>query len=237
LHSAGIKTSGAGNNLEEATTPAVVEVTKEQKKTRVLIFSYGTPSAGVPFLWAAGPTTPGVAFLHLQLDEIDLVRDQIAKYKKPGDIVVLSMHWGANVGFELENFEREFAHLLIDVAHVDVVLGHSSHHVIGLEVWHNKLILYGAGDFISDYEGIVNPLYEGYRLDLGLMYFPEISTQTGELKRLVMVPTCLKNLRVSPVSQADASFLFDVLNKEGEIFGNYVNWTNSPDMGMELTWY
>lgn len=39
-------------------------------------------------------------------------------------------------------------------AGVDVVHGHSSHHAKGAEVYRGKLILYGAGDLISDYEGI-----------------------------------------------------------------------------------
>jgi len=39
-------------------------------------------------------------------------------------------------------------------AGVDVVHGHSSHHAKGFEVYAGKLIIYGAGDLISDYEGI-----------------------------------------------------------------------------------
>jgi hypothetical protein len=39
-------------------------------------------------------------------------------------------------------------------AGVDVVHGHSSHHAKGFEVYCGKLVLYGAGDLISDYEGI-----------------------------------------------------------------------------------
>ena len=46
-----------------------------------------------------------------------------------------------------------FAHRLID-AGVDVVHGHSSHHPRPIEVYRGKLILYGCGDTIDDYEGI-----------------------------------------------------------------------------------
>ena len=35
-----------------------------------------------------------------------------------------------------------------------MVHGHSSHHAKGFEIYNGKLILYGAGDLISDYEGI-----------------------------------------------------------------------------------
>ena len=42
----------------------------------------------------------------------------------------------------------------IAAAGVDLVHGHSSHHAKGAEVYRGKLILYGCGDLISDYEGI-----------------------------------------------------------------------------------
>ena len=37
---------------------------------------------------------------------------------------------------------------------IDVVHGHSSHHPRPIEVYQRRLILYGCGDFIDDYEGI-----------------------------------------------------------------------------------
>ena len=37
---------------------------------------------------------------------------------------------------------------------MDVIHGHSSHHAKGIEVYRNKLVLYGCGDLINDYEGI-----------------------------------------------------------------------------------
>jgi poly-gamma-glutamate synthesis protein (capsule biosynthesis protein) len=46
------------------------------------------------------------------------------------------------------------AHKLIDGAAVGLIHGHSSHHVRGIEVYRNKLILYGCDDFLKDYEGI-----------------------------------------------------------------------------------
>jgi poly-gamma-glutamate capsule biosynthesis protein CapA/YwtB (metallophosphatase superfamily) len=39
-------------------------------------------------------------------------------------------------------------------AGADVVAGHSSHHMKGFEVYKGKLVVYGLGDLISDYEGI-----------------------------------------------------------------------------------
>eukprot|EP00957_Ditylum_brightwellii_P116795 8908195-Ditylum_brightwellii.AAC.1 len=51
---------------------------------------------------------------------------------------------------------RDFAHKVIDNCDVDIVYGHSSHHMRGMEVYKGKLILYGTGDIINDYEGFEN---------------------------------------------------------------------------------
>jgi poly-gamma-glutamate capsule biosynthesis protein CapA/YwtB (metallophosphatase superfamily) len=71
-----------------------------------------------------------------------------------GDIVVASIHWGGNWGYRIPSAHIAFAHALIDKSQVDVIHGHSSHHPIGLEVYKGKLVIYGCGDFINDYEGI-----------------------------------------------------------------------------------
>ena len=65
--------------------------------------------------------------------------------------------------------QSQLAHSLLDEAGVDVIHGHSSHHVKGIEVYKGKAILYGCGDFLTDYEGIQG--YEEFRDDLVLMYF------------------------------------------------------------------
>ena len=76
-----------------------------------------------------------------------------------------SIHWGDNWGYDIPREQTTFAHKLIDEAGVDVIHGHSSHHPKGIEVYKDKPIIYGCGDFIDDYEGISG--YENFRDDLG----------------------------------------------------------------------
>ena len=64
-----------------------------------------------------------------------------------------------------------FAHRLIE-AGVDVVYGHSSHHPRLIEVYRGRLILYGCGDLVNDYEGI-QP-YRAFRDELRLLYFVSV---------------------------------------------------------------
>ena len=98
--------------------------------------------------------------------------------REPGDVVVASIHWGSNWGYDVPATHTDFAHRLID-AGVDVVHGHSSHHPRPIEVYQGKLILYGCGDLIDDYEGIGG--YQKYRDDLRLLYFATVSPGTGRM--------------------------------------------------------
>ena len=64
----------------------------------------------------------------------------------------------------------------------------------GIEVYRDKLIIYGAGDFINDYEGISGR--EEYRGELTLMYFPCIDPSDGSLVSMTMVPMQIRNFRI-----------------------------------------
>ena len=105
-------------------------------------------------------------------------------------------------GFNVPEEQIRFAHMLIDSGAVDVVHGHSSHHVRPLEIYRGELTMYGAGDFLNDYEGIERN--EGYRDDLALMYFPTFDARTGRLTRLRMVPLQIFRFSLRRASAADA---------------------------------
>ena len=86
-----------------------------------------------------------------------------------------------------------------------------------LEIYRGKLILYGAGDFLNDYEGITGN--EDYRDDLALMYFPTFDYRTGRLTRLRIVPLQIFRFSLRRASAADAAWLNEVLNRESRHFG------------------
>jgi poly-gamma-glutamate capsule biosynthesis protein CapA/YwtB (metallophosphatase superfamily) len=214
LEEAGMQTAGAGHNIAAAAAPAIVDL---GSVGRVVVFSYGSMTAGVPAKWEASKRKPGVQLLQDYSPEtVRHIGEQVQAVKEPGDIVVASLHWGPNWGFEIDAEEREFAHRLIDEAGVDLIHGHSSHHVKGIEVYQEKLILYGCGDLINDYEGIRGN--EQYRGDLGLMYFPEVDPATGQLTRLEMVPTRMRNFRLQQPTPAETFWLMEALNRaRGEL--------------------
>ncbi|MEE9307665.1 MAG: CapA family protein, partial [Spirochaetia bacterium] len=218
LARAKISFSGAGLNLQEARKPTVIAV---EGKGRVILFSLCTTSSGVPSDWAASENTTGINLIRNFSDKtIGSLAEDVRQVKQAGDIVVVSIHWGGNWGYEIPKAHRTFAHKLIDEAGVDVIHGHSSHHVRPIEVYRGKLILYGCGDFINDYEGIGG--YEGFRDDLALMYFPRLSPTTGQLIDLQMTPLQIKRFRLQRTSRMDARWLRDTLNRYSGQFGSQV---------------
>jgi poly-gamma-glutamate capsule biosynthesis protein CapA/YwtB (metallophosphatase superfamily) len=225
-----IENAGAGENLKEAEAPAVMEV---DGKGRVIVFSFGSATSGVLLSWAASKEKPGVKlFKDLSDKEVQYVKEKVHGVKQKGDIVVVSIHWGGNWGYQIPLEQIEFGHKLIDGAGVDLIHGHSSHHVKGMEVYKGRLILYGCGDFLNDYEGIGG--YEYYRDDLTLMYFADMDPSTGRLDHLQMTPTQTRRFRVNRASGADVEWLGDLLNREGKKFGNRV--ARNEDDTFTLKW-
>ncbi len=101
--------------------------------------------------------------------------------RQRGDVVIVSIHWGSNWGYGVDDDQVRFACRLIEGG-VDVIHGHSSHHPRPVEVYRGRLILYGCGDCIDDYEGISG--HEEFRDDLRLLYFPSVAADTGALDAL-----------------------------------------------------
>lgn len=213
LDGAGIAHSGAGKDQEQADAPAIIPTASG----RVVVFSFSMSSSGVPASWAAGPARSGVCYLpDLSQQTAQRIAAQVARSKGPGDIAVASIHWGPNWGYQVLPEEIAFAHMLVDNAGIDVVHGHSSHHPKPMEVHKGRLILYGCGDFINDYEGISG--HEEFRSDLGLMYLASLG-EDGRLLGLHMVPTQMKQLQVRRAMAEDALWMMAVLNREGQRFG------------------
>jgi poly-gamma-glutamate synthesis protein (capsule biosynthesis protein) len=215
LLAAGLKTAGAGRNLAEAQRPAIAVLPGGQ---RAIVFAFGTEASGIPPAWSATEERPGVVLLRdLSNATADEVVERVRQVKRPGDVVIASIHWGTNWGYEVPPAHVRFAHGLIDGG-VDVIHGHSSHHPRPIEVYRNKLVLYGCGDFIDDYEGIAG--YEEFRDDLALMYFPTVESHTGRLVELRMTPMRIRRMRLNRASPTEAEWLRDRLTAVSAAFGS-----------------
>jgi poly-gamma-glutamate synthesis protein (capsule biosynthesis protein) len=239
----GILTVGAGKNIKEASKPVVIKIDPfrkvrvESEKVSVIIFNYADVSSGVPIWWKAEKNKAGVNLWDAyytdltqnmqnnNTDNPDLTQNEQNKISaesafhsvKPA-FKIFSIHWGPNWGYEISEEERNFAHRLIDEANIDIVFGHSSHHFKGIETYKGRLIIYGAGDFINDYEGIGG--YEEFRGDLVLGYVVEI--ENLKINKLILLPFRIKKFRLNYCTKEEIDWIFNVLKRESKIDGRMI---------------
>ncbi|MBI1732338.1 MAG: CapA family protein [Gammaproteobacteria bacterium] len=229
LRRIGVTGVGAGRDLASASAPAVKEVAG---KGRILVFGFGVTSSGIPPGWAASNGQAGIRLLNdLSLRSAQHIADQIKTERKAGDVVVASVHWGDNWGHHIPDSQLDFAHFLVDHGAVDLIHGHSSHHPKAFEIYRGKLILYGTGDFLNDYEGIGGN--ESFRSELTLMYFPTLDAVTGNLAQLRMIPLTIQRFSLHRAAPSDAQWLAETLNREGSRFGVSVRLNADASLSLE----
>ena len=229
LRGAGMQTAGAGRDAAEAVAPAVLTTAAG----RVLVFAFGAESSGIAPDWAAAEKRSGVNLLPDFSDTtLARVAARMQAARRPGDVVVASIHWGGNWGYAVPAAHRAFVRGLVEQGGADVVHGHSSHHPMGIEVHAGRPILYGCGDLLNDYEGIHG--YEAYRGDLGLMYFLDVDPASGRLLRLAMLPMQMRRFRLDRAPARDTRWLRERLDRECRMFGCRVD--AGAEGGLELRW-
>ncbi|GBD37429.1 putative polyglutamine synthesis accessory protein [bacterium HR36] len=111
LDKAGIARAGAGRNFDEAVAPAVLQV---QGQGRVLLFALGSTTSGIPLDWRATAERPGVFLLEdLSESTAQSVAQHMCSAKQVGDVLIASIHWGANWGYDIPHEQIRFAHRLV----------------------------------------------------------------------------------------------------------------------------
>ncbi|MBT2396688.1 CapA family protein [Streptomyces sp. ISL-100] len=231
LHGARLVPAGAGRDVAEARRPVAVAT---RGGGRVVVLSCGMASSGIPSRWAATENRPGVDFVpDLSVRSADALVRRLRAARRDGDLTVVSIHWGSNWGYAVARSQIAFARRLVDGG-VDVVHGHSSHHPRPVEVYRGRLILYGCGDLIDDYEGITG--YERYRDDLRLLYFASLDAGTGELAALRIAPMQARRMTLHHASAPDAGWLCEALTRAGEAFGTVLEPEPGSDGFLRLRW-
>jgi poly-gamma-glutamate synthesis protein (capsule biosynthesis protein) len=155
LESAGLAWVGAGVDLDQACTPAVLEA----GGSRLGVIAM----ADHPADYAAAPARPGVAYADLgRRDLPDWLPEAIGGLD--ADAILVSPHWGPNMLAEPVAHVRAAARALLE-AGATLIAGHSAHVFHGLD----RRILYDLGDFLDDYA--VDPKL---RNDLGLLFLVDL---------------------------------------------------------------
>lgn len=220
LARAGVRSAGAGATPEQAHAPAVVPL---GSRNRLLVASWAAPDCGVPDGWGAAAGRAGIALLeNLSGRGLQQIAEAVERQRREGDLVLLSIHWGANWVGEVPPLHRRFAHELIDRDIVDVVHGHSAHHPLPFELHRGKLILYGCGDLINDYEGIAPR--PGFAQDLACLYAATLSLGSGRLVRLQIVPLQRRAFRLVRADASARAAIRQALQLKGNGFSRQVLW-------------
>ncbi len=138
LEEAGISYAGAGMDLASAREPMIFDL--EGVKLGVLSY-LDVPS----YEWAwATETQPGTAPL---MEEV--MQEDIERLRSEVDLVLVMPHWGKEYIAEPEPGQVEMAHAAVD-AGADLFVGGHAHWPKGIEVYEEKPIFYGVGNFLLD---------------------------------------------------------------------------------------
>ncbi|MGF1473564.1 MAG: CapA family protein [Rubrobacteraceae bacterium] len=138
LEEAGISYTGVGMDLASAREPMVFDL--EGVKVGVLNY-LDVPS----YQWSwATETQPGTAPL-----QEELMREDIERLKNRVDVVLVMPHWGTEYLAEPEPGQVEMAHAAVE-AGADILVGGHAHWVKGMEIYEEKPIFYGVGNFLFD---------------------------------------------------------------------------------------
>ncbi|KAI9669676.1 MAG: hypothetical protein M1831_007372 [Alyxoria varia] len=205
LRKAAIAFAGAGDTRAEALQPARLKLPR------------GSGNAGHDVLvWSASdhPQEWGkVPQFHL-IDYSSKVRSRLKDMlcgeegtkdmgTKTPPLKVFSVHWGPNYSWEPANEIHSLAHWLVDECGVDIIHGHSSHHVQGVEKYKDSVIIYGCGDFVDDYA-----LVADYRNDLSAVWRVSVVEEGVDTKprieKLEVFPTKIKQFQACRLEQNEA---------------------------------
>ena len=138
LEGAGISHAGAGQDLAAAREPMIFDL----GGLKVGVLSYqGVPS----YEWAwATPSDPGTAPL-----EEEVMREDVRNLRPKVDLVIVMPHWGIEYTAPPDPEQIEFAHAAIDEG-ADIIVGGHAHWPKGIEVYEDKPVFYGTGNFLFD---------------------------------------------------------------------------------------
>lgn len=106
-----------------------------------------------PKVYQTGGVSIGLLGYAFEAADEQLSKD-IAALRKQADIVIASFHWGVELSYRPDAYQRHLAHLAIDSG-ADLVIGHHPHVLQGLEVYKQRLIAYSLGNFA--FGGNTNP--------------------------------------------------------------------------------
>lgn len=140
----GLLPVGAGENLEQALQPVVVE----RNGVRFGFVSLG--DSKMDEVVFATATHPGIA----HLDEGN-ARQALALARQQADVVIALPHWGSEYNQVPNWLQRRQAQFLVEGG-ADLVVGNHTHVVQGMQMIEDVPVFYGLGNFVFDQDLRIN---------------------------------------------------------------------------------
>ena len=225
LADAGVARAGAGIDVDAALEPATFEAGD------LTVAAFGLTDQSTAF--AATAADPGTAFARLDpavRETRTLVGDVLGRVAETEpDLVVASLHWGANWETEPRAVHERFGRWLVEQG-VDVVHGHSAHVLQGVEVHDGRPIIYDAGDFVDDYvsyrdrEGVYNKRSALF----------ELVVRDGDPAALDVVPTEIADETARLANGEVAQWVRDTLAERSAAFGTELEGVDGERDGGRL---
>ncbi len=189
LRQHGIRFAGAGENSDDAFSPALIE----RQGMRFGMAAFCDHQAD----FAAGESRPGIAYIDFddELAAMAQLRQALVPLRRAAvDWPILSLHWGPNMVYRPSKKFRRLAHAAIDMGW-KILFGHSAHVFHGIEIYHGCPIMYAAGDLVDDY--YVDPDFNN---DHQLLV--EMTLTRNTLQRISLHPVFISDYQVRPASGA-----------------------------------
>ncbi|KAF2462965.1 polyglutamate biosynthesis protein [Lindgomyces ingoldianus] len=202
LKDAGIAFAGAGETRDEACRPAILKLQGEDNETySVHVYSVSDH----PSDWS---TVLNFHLIDYSSKTRNHLKSLLTSSASQPDLKIFSVHWGPNYSWTPSNNIRSLAHFLIDECGVDIIHGHSSHHIQGVEVYKEKLIIYGYRNNISAIWRVT--VEKSEEEDRGKLV----------VKKLQVFPSCIKRFQVNLLEQHDTDHRW-ALGKFRELTGAF----------------
>lgn len=198
----GLRWCGAGGTSAEAEAPVILTI----KGVRVAFV--GLTNVAPPAIEAAKEDEPTVA-----LASSRTLTRVVASARKDSDVVVVSLHWGEEYSSRPDREQVELAHRAVE-AGADIVLGHHTHTLAGLELVRKPsgagatryaLIAYSLGNFAFD-----SPRWLGKRVTESVILRYSLSRAKG-LVHAEVLPVVLENYLPRPASPQEAQSILSRL--------------------------
>jgi len=203
----GIRHTGAGHDMSEASRPTLLDV----KGMTLGVPSYCDHQRD----FAAGESCPGIRYVDLSDPETTgWLCYEVAALARSVDHVIVAFHWQPNWVPHVLPIYRSLARDLVSSG-ARIIWGHSPHHFQGVEWIGRSIVIYSSGGLVDDYA-----LEPSFRNDRQLLFQVEIGISGVE--RVKAYPIELGYARTYPAGSEAREWIIDRFQKRCAEVGSRV---------------